>query len=254
MNNLFSLKGKTALVTGSSGGIGFVIAQGLGRAGAKVLLNGRNPEKLEAAQQKLQEEEIDSSTYIFDVCKEVEVTRQIKQAEQDNGGIDILVNNAGIQIRGPLEDYEEKNWYAMIDTHLGGAFRVSKAVVKSMISCKSGKIINICSLMSEVGRKSIAPYTAAKGGLKNLTKAMAIEWAEHNIQVNAIGPGYFMTDMTTALSSDEEFNNWLIARTPAKRWGKPEELVGAAVYLASKASDFVCGQVLYVDGGILASI
>jgi len=164
------------------------------------------------------------------------------------------VNNAGVQARSPLEDFEESIWNNIINTHLTGAFLVSKRVAKTMIKNNSGKIINICSLMSEVGRATIAPYTAAKGGLKNLTKAMAVEWAKYNIQINGIGPGYFLTEMTKTLIEDKDFDNWLKKRTPAGRWGDPEELVGTAVFLASKASSFVNGQIIYVDGGILASI
>ncbi|MBN2546932.1 MAG: SDR family oxidoreductase [Spirochaetes bacterium] len=254
MNNLFTLQGKIALITGSSRGLGFTIAKGLGLAGAIVILNGRNENALKEAKQKLINLNIKCYCSTFDVISANEIDKQITLIEKEIGQIDILVNNAGVQARAPLENFEETVWNNIINTHLTGAFLVSKRVAKSMISNNYGKIINICSLMSEIGRASIAPYTAAKGGLKNLTKAMAVEWAKYNIQINGIGPGYFLTEMTKNLMEDQDFDIWLKKRTPAGRWGDPEELVGAAIFLASKASSFVNGQIIYVDGGILASI
>jgi gluconate 5-dehydrogenase len=174
--------------------------------------------------------------------------------EREVGGVDILVNNAGIQIRKSLEEFAEEDWQRIFDINVSGAFHITKYVVRGMLQRGRGKIINICSLQSELGRRTIAPYAATKGALKMLTRAMAVEWAERNIQVNAIGPGYFITDVTRALAENPEFDAWLKARTPAHRWGDPQELVGAAVFLASEASSFVNGQVIYVDGGILAAI
>ncbi len=254
MENLFTLQGRIALVTGSSRGLGFTVAKGLGLAGAIVILNGRNEKALEEAKQKLKSLNIKCYCSIFDVINADEIEKQITLIEKDIGNIDILVNNAGIQARAALENFEESVWNNIINTHLTGAFLVSRRVAKSMIKNNSGKIINICSLMSEVGRATIGPYTAAKGGLKNLTKAMAVEWAKYNIQINGIGPGYFLTEMTKNLMEDNDFDSWLKKRTPAGRWGDPEELVGSAVFLASRASSFVNGQIIYVDGGILASI
>jgi gluconate 5-dehydrogenase len=182
------------------------------------------------------------------------VERGITEIEKKLGVIDILVNNAGIQHRAPLEEFELADWNRVINTNLTGAFIVSRAVVKSMIQRKSGKIINICSLQSELGRPTIAPYAAAKGGLKMLTRAMATEWAKHNVQVNGIGPGYFKTNLTKALWENPEFDSWLCNRTPAHRWGNPEELIGTLIYLSSPASSFLNGQIIYVDGGITACI
>lgn len=251
---LFDLTGKVALVTGATQGIGYAIAKGLAQHGATLAISARNPEKLEEALNHLKNHGIDAYGYMFDVTDAEEVSIGIDALEYELGKIDILVNNAGIMKRHPLEKFPEKDWNEIINTNLSGVYRVSKQVAQAMIERKSGKIINICSLMSEVGRTSTAAYAAAKGGVKMLTKAMATEWAKHNIQVNGIGPGYFETEMTEQLRKDEHFNNWLTERTPAGRWGKPEELVGTAVFLASEASNFVNGQVIYVDGGILASV
>jgi len=178
----------------------------------------------------------------------------VESIEKEIGGIDILVNNAGIQRRHPLENFPDKDWNDLIHTNLSGAFFVRKAVVKGMISRRSGKIINICSMQSEVGRPSIAPYAAAKGGLKMFTRAMTVEWAKYNIQINGLGPGYLITDMTRPLAEDPKFDAWIKGRTPAGRWGDPVELVGTAIFLASEASNFINGQIIYVDGGILAGI
>lgn len=254
IQELFDLSGKIALITGSSQGLGFEIAHGIGRAGATIVLNGRNQEKLDRAVAKLSEEGLCVYGYAFDVTDSAQIQQKVPKIEEEVGPIEILVNNAGVQRRGPLETFEEAVWREVIETNLNSVFLVSKQVVQGMISRKSGKIINICSLMSEVGRVTIAPYTTAKGGLKMLTKGMAIDWGKYNIQVNGIGPGYFLTEMTQPLADDAKFDNWLKARTPMGRWGDPKELVGAAIFLASPASSFVNGQILYIDGGILASL
>jgi len=253
-DNLFSLVGKTALITGSSRGLGYVMAKGLGSAGAKIVLNGRNEEKLEKAVNQLRKEGFNVDGYSFNITKKQEIDEKISLIEKEMGSIDILVNNAGIQKRALLIEMEELSWREVIETNLTGAFLVSQQVVKGMIDKKSGKIINICSLQSELGRATIAPYAAAKGGLKMLTKNMTVEWAKYNIQVNGIGPGYFITELTRPISENTQFDQWLKNRTPAHRWGQPEELIGAVIFLASQASNFVNGQIIYVDGGILASI
>jgi gluconate 5-dehydrogenase len=253
-SNIFSLEDKTALITGSSRGLGLVLARGLGKAGARLILNGKDENRLTQTVEKFRKEEFDVYGYPFDITNKKQISKQISRIEDEIGSIDILVNNAGIQRRKELEDFEEAVWREIIDTNLTGAFLVSQQVVKGMIKQQSGKIINICSLQSELGREAIAPYAAAKGGLKMLTKAMTVEWAKYNIQVNGIGPGYFITDMTRSLSENKEFDQWLKNRTPAHRWGKPEELIGSVVFLASSAADYINGQIIYVDGGILAAI
>ena len=254
LHDMFDLTGKVALITGSSQGLGIVIARGLGQAGATLVLNGRNREKLAKAVDTLTEEGLKVSGYAFDVTDSTQIQTAIPRIENEVGPIEILVNNSGIQRRAPLENFDEDTWREVIDINLTGVFLVSKQVVQGMISRKSGKIINICSLMSEVGRNTIAPYTASKGGVKMLTKAMAVDWGKYNIQINGIGPGYFLTEMTQALADDVKFDTWLKSRTPMERWGDPRELVGAAIYLASPASSFVSGHVIYVDGGVLASL
>jgi len=248
--SLFDLGGRTALVTGSSSGIGLAIAKGLAAAGARVAIHGRDAERVETARADVP----DAVAVCFDVTDEAAVAAGVAEAEAALGRIDILVNNAGVQQRGPLIEFALADWNRMIATHLTGAFLVARSVAPGMAANGGGKIINICSLTSEVARRSIAPYTAAKGGLKQLTRGMAIEWADQNIQVNGIGPGYFLTKLNADLSADPKFDGWIKARTPAGRWGQVEELVGPAVFLASGASSFVTGQILYVDGGILASI
>jgi len=252
--SLFDLTGKTALITGSSQGLGFTIARGLGQAGARLILNGRNEQKLEQAVAALQGEGLAAHASPFDVRNEEQIREQVSRIQNEIDPIDILVNNAGIQRRGSLESIDQATWQEVLDINLTGTFLTSKQVVPGMIERRAGKIINICSLLSEVGRVTVGPYAAAKGGVKMLTKAMAVDWGKYNIQVNGIGPGYFITEMTQVLADDPEFDSWLKARTPAGRWGRPEELVGTACYLASKASDFVNGQIIYVDGGILASL
>ena len=249
---LFNLAGKRALITGSSSGLGHAIATGLAAAGAEVVLHGRDAGRVSAAAEGFGGAAAQS--VVFDVSDKAAVEAGIAQVEADGGPIDILFNNAGVQHRGPLQDFELEMWEQMLATHLTGAFLVGRTVARGMVARRGGKIINMCSLMSEVGRKTIVPYTAAKGGLKQLTKGMAVELAEHDVQVNGIGPGYFLTKLNTALAEDPVFDDWLKKRTPAGRWGQPEELVGAAIFLASAASNFVTGQIIYVDGGVLASI
>ena len=249
---LFDLSGKIALVTGATQGLGFAIAKGLAQAGATLVINARNPDKLANAIAEYAKDGIKAHGYLFDVTDELEIETNIAAIEQQVGPIDILVNNAGIIKRVPLLDMAVEDFQAVIDINLTGVFRVSKAVGKRMIERKQGKIINMNSMMSELGRQNVGAYAASKGGLKMLTKNMATEWARHNVQVNGIGPGYYITDLTKALVADETFNSFIVNRTPAARWGQPEELVGAAVFLSSAASNFVNGHILYVDGGILA--
>ena len=250
-SNLFNLNRQRILITGSNGGIGLEIARGLAQHGASVILNGRNPEKLEAAAERLRDDGLEVETSRFDVTNESEVDAAIAELEA-KGPIAGLVNNAGIQRRVRLESVTLEVWNEVLLTNLTSAMLVSRAVAKGMIVRERGKIVNICSLMSDLGRTTTGPYTAAKGGLKMLTRAMCADWAKHNLQVNAIGPGYFATEMTAPLVNDETFNSWVCSRTPAGRWGNPEELIGAAVFLCSSASNFVNGQILYVDGGMLA--
>lgn len=254
MIELFDLTGKRALVTGSGQGIGLALVRGLGRAGAAVVLNGRNPDKLQQAAQDLRGSGITVEIAPFDVTDRQAVAAGVDLIETDFGPIDVLVNNAGIQRRTPLEDFPAETWREVMRTNLDSVFFVSQAVAKHMIARKRGKIINICSVQSELGRPSIAPYAASKGGVKMLTKGMCADWAPHGLQVNGIGPGYFATELTQSLVDNAEFTAWLCKRTPAGRWGKVEELMGAAVFLASAASDFVNGQILYVDGGMTSVV
>ena len=251
---LFSLEGKNALVTGATQGLGFAIAKSLGQAGATLIINARNPDKLAKALQEFRNEGLTVHGYLFDVTDSAAIEAGVQQIENEVGPIDILVNNAGIIKRTPLEDMADADWSEVLDINLTGVFKMTKPVAKRMIARKQGKIINMCSMMSELGRPNVGAYAASKGGLKMLTKNMATEWAKHNVQVNAIGPGYYITELTKPLVDDEKFNNFIINRTPAARWGWPHELGGAAIFLASAAGDFVNGQVIYVDGGILASL
>ena len=251
---LFDLGGRIALITGSSGGLGFTFARGLGQAGAEIVLNGRDEEKLSKAVDALQAQNLTAHGYAFDITRKQQVVENVSRIEREVGPIDILVNNAGVNLRGPMHELEEEAWNETLAINLTGAFLASQPVVKSMIERRRGKIVNICSLMSEVSRPKTASYSASKGGLKMLTKAMALELAQHNIQVNGIGPGYFITEMTQPLADDAPFDEWLRARTPAGRWGDPEELIGPLVFLCSDAASFVTGQILYVDGGILATL
>jgi len=252
--DLFDLTGRVALVTGSSRGLGHVVAGGLAAAGATVCLNGRDEEKLSRAVAEMTGAGLDARAGAFDVTDAGQVRAAVSRLERAVGPVDVLVNNAGINLRGALEDLDADLWRQVLETNLTGVLLVTQALVKGMIERRRGKIINICSLMSELGRETTGAYAASKGGLKMLTRAMATEWARHNIQINGIGPGYFATEMTRPLVEDPEFDAWLKARTPARRWGDPAELIGPAVFLASAASDFVNGQVLYVDGGVLAAL
>ncbi len=247
---LFSLKNRLALVTGSSQGIGLAIARGLGKAGATIILNGRDSAKLEVAQAQLAAEGLRVHCAAFDVTDETAVAAGIARLEQELGPISILFNNAGMQFRTTLEDYPLEKWRELMRVNVESAFIVGKAMARHMIPRRQGKIINVASVQSELARPSIAPYTTTKGAIKMLTKGMCADWAKHNIQVNALAPGYFKTPLNQALVDNPEFSSWLEKRTPAGRWGNVEELVGAAIFLASDASSFVNGHILYVDGGI----
>ncbi|WP_281956522.1 gluconate 5-dehydrogenase [Erysipelothrix rhusiopathiae] len=251
----FRLDGKIALVTGASYGIGFALAQGYAEAGATIVFNDINQDLVNKGLAAYEAEGIKAHGYVCDVTNEEQVTAMIKQIETEVGTINILVNNAGIIKRVPMIEMSVEDWRQVIDIDLNGPFIMSKAVLPSMIEKGHGKIINICSMMSELGRETVSAYAAAKGGLKMLTKNIASEYGEHNIQCNGIGPGYIETPQTAPLRVDgHPFNSFIISKTPAARWGKPEDLMGPAVFLASEASDFVNGHILYVDGGILAYI
>lgn len=247
---LFDLTGKKILVTGGYQGLGNAIAKGLGEAGAELIINGRSQEKLDKSLKEFEEWGIKAHGALFDVTETEDVEKGIDKIESDIGPIDVLVNNAGVIRRAPLEEFPDEEWDLVIKTNLTGPYKVGKAVAKRMIKRKKGKIINMNSMMSELGRPNVAAYAASKGGIKMLTKNMAAEWTKHNIQCNGIGPGYFKTELTDNLP--EEFKQFIRDRTPAGRWGDPSELVGAAIYLSAEASDFVSGHILYVDGGILA--
>mgnify|MGYP001492425835 FL=1 len=247
---MFDLSGKRALVTGSSQGIGFALAQGLSAAGAQVVLNGRDPDKLAQAAARLP----GAATLAFDATDHDAVRRAIDDHEASSGAIDILVNNAGMQHRTPLEDFPADAFERLLQTNIATVFHVGQAVARHMIARKAGKIINIASVQTALARPGIAPYTATKGAVGNLTKGMATDWAKYGLQCNAIAPGYFDTPLNAALVADPAFSAWLEKRTPAGRWGKVEELVGACIFLASDASSFVNGHILYVDGGITASL
>ena len=253
---LFKLSGKIALVTGSTHGLGMAMAKGLGKAGATIIVNGNSSQqKIDEAVAGYESEGIKAVGFKFNVANEAQVVKAISRIQSEIGPIDILVNNAGIIKRTPLEEMEVVDFKEVIDIDLVSPFIMSKHVVKSMIIRKQGKIINICSMMSELGRNTVGAYAAAKGGLKMLTQNMATEWAKHNIQVNGIGPGYFATSQTASIRVDgHPFNDFILNRTPAAKWGDPSDLGGAAIFLASRASDFVNGHILYVDGGILATI
>lgn len=254
IKNLFNIEGKIVLITGATGGLGGTFAHGLAQSGATVILNGRNKEKLDASVKELTDNGFKAYGFIFDVTDSRSIKKVVLQIEKEIGNIDILVNNAGINIRAPLSEFNDDDWDRVIGINLTGTYKVSKVVVQKMIENKSGKIINIGSMQSELGRSTITPYAASKGGVKMLTKGMAVEWAKYNIQVNGIGPGYFKTDLTKPLYENEEFNSWLCGRTPSNRWGETDELLGALIFLSSPASNYVNGHMLYVDGGLLASI
>jgi gluconate 5-dehydrogenase len=254
MKNQFNLDGRLALITGSSAGIGFGLARGLAQAGATVVLNARNEKKLQAAADQLRSEGLTVHTRCFDVTLEEDVQSAVQNIESNIGALDILINNAGMQRRAPLEDFKSSDWHELMRTNLDSVFLVGQAVAKAMIPRKRGKIINICSVQSEMGRPNIAPYMTSKGGVKMLTKGMAIDWGPHGLNVNGIGPGYFKTELNEKLVNDPQFSDWLIKRTPTRRWGDVEELTGAAVFLASDASSFVNGHILYVDGGVTSTL
>jgi gluconate 5-dehydrogenase len=251
---IFDLTGRIALVTGSSQGIGYALAEGLGKAGARIVLNGRDAAKLDAAVATLRAGGLDASGYAFDVSDPAAAETAVARIEAEIGPLDILINNAGKQHRAPATEFPDEGWHDMVRVNLDSVFFMSRTVGKRMVARGRGKIVNIGSVMCELGRASIVPYTATKGAVKMMTKGLATEWAKHGIQVNAIGPGYFATPLNAALMANPEFNDWLCKRTPAGRWGKLEELVGAAVFLSSPASDFVNGHLLMVDGGITASV
>jgi gluconate 5-dehydrogenase len=251
---LFDLSGRLALITGSSKGIGYEIARALGGAGARVVLNARDGERLEAARAALAAEGLSVHAEAFDVADPEAVQASVGRIESALGPIDILVNNAGMQHRGAFAEFPLDAWRKLNAVNVDSVFLVGQAVAQRMIPRGRGKIINVCSVQSELGRPGIAPYTATKGAVKMLTKGMAIDLGKYGIQVNGLGPGYFKTELTQALVADEAFTAWLSGRTPAGRWGEVRELAGAAVFLASEASSFVTGHVLYVDGGITASL
>ena len=250
----FDLTGRRALVTGSGSGIGLAYAEGLAGAGAEVVLNGRDKGKLEAAEKALKAKGFKVATSAFDVTDPAAVNAGIDAIETERGPIDILVNNAGMTIRQKLEDFDDADWRRVMATNIDSVFYVSKAVARHMLKRGYGKIINTCSVMSELGRPSIAPYTASKGAVKMMTKQMAVEWGARGIRSNGIAPGYFKTELTDALVKDPAFSAWVGTRTPLGRWGNVEELQGACVFLAAPASDYVTGHVLFVDGGLTASV
>ena len=260
MNDLFSLEGKVAWVTGGAYGIGFAIAEALAQAGAKIAINCRSADKLEKAVAEFRMRGIDARGYVADVTEEAQITALVEQIQQDLGTIDILVNNAGIIKRIPMTEMSAEDFRQVIDIDLVGPFLCAKAVIPGMIRKGHGKIINICSMMSELGRETVSAYASAKGGLKMLTRNICAEFGGANIQCNGIGPGYIATPQTAPLrepqadGSRHPFDQFIVSKTPAGRWGTPEDLMGPAVFLASDASNFVNGHILYVDGGILAYI
>ncbi len=253
IQNLFDLSGKTALITGGSRGLGKDMARALAEAGAKVIINGQNRETLAKTALEFTTAGYQVETLPFDVRDEASVVAAFAELDAQKIHIDILVNNAGIQHRQPMVELSSKDWQRVLDTNLTSAFLVGREAAKRMIAAgRGGKIINIGSLTSDVARATVAPYTAAKGGIKLLTKSMAAEWAKFNIQANAIGPGYMLTEMTQPLADDPKFDGWVKGRTPAERWGLPEDLMGTVIFLSSAASNYVNGQIVYVDGGMLS--
>ena len=246
------LTGRPALITGSSRGLGKAMAQGLAEAGAVVILNGRNAETVAAAAKELRDAGHTVHEAIFDVTGEAAVVAAFEKFDAEGLEIDIVINNAGIQHRQPMLELALADWQRVIDTNLTSAFLIGREAARRMVPRGRGKIINIGSLTSALARATVIPYTVAKGGIKLLTQGMAAEWAASGIQANALGPGYMLTDMNEALVANKDFDNWVKSRTPAGRWGQPEELVGTAIFLASSASDYVNGQIIYVDGGMLS--
>ena len=249
---LFNLEGRTALVTGSSRGLGRAMAEGLAAAGAAIVLNGSNRERVDAAVREMTEKGYKTSAACFDVNDEAAIVKSFNDLDAAGIAVDILVNNAGIQFRKPMLELATEDWRRVIETNLTSLFVIGREAAKRMVKRGRGKIVNVGSLTSELARATVSPYTVAKGGVKMLTKAMTAEWAVHNIQTNAIGPGYMLTDMNEALINNPDFDAWVKGRTPAKRWGKPEELVGVCIFLASSASDYISGQIIYVDGGMIS--
>ena len=254
MMKLFDLSGRTALITGSSKGIGLALAGALGSAGATLVLNARDATRLDAARRELQDRGLTVFAVPFNVTDADAVHAGVTKIEAEVGPIDILVNNAGMQHRSPFAEFPLDAWRKLTATNLDSVFYVGREVAQRMIPRRRGKIINVCSVQSELGRPGIAPYAATKGAVKMLTKGMAIDLGKHGIQVNGLGPGYFKTELNQALVADATFSTWLTGRTPAGRWGEVDELGGAAIFLASDASSFVSGHILYVDGGITASL
>jgi len=252
--NQFNLSGKKALITGSSQGIGYALANGLAGAGASVILNGTNEEKLSSAAKRLRSQGFNVDELPCDVTDPQAIKQAIDGYESSNGEIDILINNAGMQHRTTLEQFPVDKFDQLMHLNINAVFYVSQAVAQHMIKRGKGKIVNICSVQSALARPSIAPYTASKGAVVNLTKGMATDWAKHGLNINGLAPGYFKTELTEALVNDKEFTQWLENRTPAGRWGDVEELVGSTIFLCSEASTFVNGQVIYVDGGITACL
>lgn len=254
MKDLFSLQGKRILITGAGQGIGFVMAQGLAQYGAEMIINDISETRANDAVMKLRDEGVTAYPAVFNVTDADSVENAISRIEKEIGAIDVLFNNAGIQRRHPFTEFPVQEWNDVISVNQTAVFLVSQAVAKRMITRQQGKIVNICSMQSELGRDTITPYAAAKGAVKMLTRGMCVELARHNIQVNGIAPGYFKTAMTQTLVDDKAFTDWLCKRTPAARWGNPQELVGAAVFLSSSASNFVNGHLLFVDGGMLVAV
>jgi gluconate 5-dehydrogenase len=252
--SLFNLAGRTALITGSSQGIGLALAAGLGRAGATIILNGRDEAKLEAAKAALTKEGLKVHIAAFDVSNSKAVEDAIAKIESTIGPIDILINNAGKQHRAPAAEFPDDAWSDIFRVNVDSAFYAARSVGRRMIERQRGKIINIGSVQSELGRPTIVPYATTKGAIKMMTRGLAAEWAKHNIQVNAIGPGYFKTPLNQALVDNPDFSAWLCARTPAGRWGDVDELVGAAIFLSSDASNFVNGHMVMVDGGLTSAV
>jgi gluconate 5-dehydrogenase len=252
--DLFDLTGKRALITGSSQGIGYALAKGMMAAGAEIVLNGRDTSKMEAAANTLRAEGGTVHTLAFDVTDHDAARAAVDGFEAGTGPIDILVNNAGMQHRAPLDEFPADAFERLLHTNISSVFHVGQAVAKHMIPRGAGKIVNICSVQTALARPGIAPYTATKGAVANLTKGMATDWAKHGLQCNGLAPGYFDTPLNAALVNDPEFSAWLAKRTPAGRWGNVEELVGACIFLSSAASSFVNGTTIYVDGGITASL
>ncbi|ABC35839.1 SDR family NAD(P)-dependent oxidoreductase [Burkholderia thailandensis] len=250
----FRLDGRRALITGSGRGIGLTLARGLAEAGAAIVINDRDEERVAALAKRFRDDGFAADYAVFDVSEHALVRSAIDDFEARNGAIDILVNNAGIQRRAPLDAFEPGDWHALMRVNLDGVFNVAQAVARHMITRRCGKIINICSVQSELARPTIAPYAATKGAVRMLTKGMCADWARHGIQANGLAPGYFETELNRALVDDAAFSDWLCKRTPAGRWGRVDELCGAAIFLASAASDFVNGQTLFVDGGLTSAV